>query len=72
GKAVGSGLGYGALWWVLGPLTLMPMMMGMGSIGSMWNMTAASAQMPSLVGHLIFGAILGFTFFKLGGRTARV
>ena len=27
---VGTGLAYGVMWWVLGPLTLMPAFMGMG------------------------------------------
>jgi hypothetical protein len=47
------GLVYGAIWWVLGPLLLMPMMMGMPLF--MIDTTA----MMSLVGHLIYGLILG-------------
>jgi uncharacterized membrane protein YagU involved in acid resistance len=56
-----SGLAYGAVWWVLGPLTLMPLFMGMG-LGVNWNATAAVAMLPSLVGHLIYGGILGFIY----------
>ncbi len=29
GAGVGAGLAYGFAWWVLGPLTLMPLFMGM-------------------------------------------
>lgn len=47
------GLAYGALWWVLGPLVLMPTMMGMPMF-----MIDAVALM-SLLGHLIYGIILG-------------
>ena len=65
---VGSGLLYGVAWWILGPLTLMPFFMGMG-LGVNWNVTAMSAAMPSLVGHLIFGSILGVTYRWLEGRT---
>ena len=62
---VGTGLGYGAAWWVLGPLTLMPLFMGMG-FGVNWNMAAVVQAMPSLMGHLIFGGILGWTYACLG------
>jgi hypothetical protein len=30
GQGASWGLVYGAIWWVLGPLVLMPLMMGMG------------------------------------------
>ncbi len=58
---VGSGLAYGFAWWILGPLTLMPFFMGMG-LGVNWNVAAIGEAMPSLVGHLIFGAVLGVTY----------
>ncbi|MEO6527629.1 MAG: hypothetical protein ABIP93_13445 [Gemmatimonadaceae bacterium] len=76
GKAVGAGLGYGLLWWVLGPLTIMPLMMGM-AFGSQWNAPAMQAAMPSLLGHLVYGGVLGFTYYRLargarsGGRAAQ-
>ena len=46
----------------------MPFFMGMGP-GVNWNVTAMTAAMPSLVGHLIFGAILGVTYTWLHDRT---
>ena len=64
---VASGLVYGVTWWILGPLTLMPLFMGMG-LGVNWNVAAMTAAMPSLVGHLIFGAVLGVTYRWLEGR----
>jgi len=67
-----AGLLYGGAWWVLGPLTLMPFMMGMG-LGVNWTVTAAVSMMPSLVGHLIYGTILGVVYARLGqGRFATV
>ncbi len=66
---IGTGLGYGALWWVLGPLTLMPLFMGMG-VGASWNVAALVQAMPSLMGHLIFGGILGCTYAWLGRTKA--
>jgi len=64
------GLLYGGAWWILGPLTLMPLMMGMG-LGVNWNPAAALQMLPSLVGHLIYGAILGVTYARLGSGGVR-
>ena len=36
-------------------------LMGMG-FGVNWTISAAAAAAPSLVGHLIFGGVLGATF----------
>lgn len=52
GRGALIGMGYGALWWVLGPLLIMPMMLGMPLF--MVNATAGW----SLMGHLIYGIIL--------------
>lgn len=64
--ALGTGVGYGAAWWLLGPLTLMPLLMGMG-LGANWNAHALAQNVPSLLGHLLFGAILGFTYHRMHG-----
>jgi hypothetical protein len=64
---IASGLGYGFAWWILGPLTLMPLFMGMG-LGVNWNLAAMTAAMPSLMGHLIFGAILGASYRWFEGQ----
>ncbi len=63
-----SGLLYGGFWWILGPLTLMPLFLGMG-LGVNWNVAAAVAMLPSLVGHLVYGAILGSSYTWLRKRT---
>ncbi len=55
------GLLYGGIWWVLGPLTLMPLFLGMG-LGVNWNAAAAAKMFPSLIGHLLYGAILGISY----------
>jgi len=60
-RGLGYGLVYGGAWWFLGPLTLMPLFMGMG-LGVNWNASAASQMLPSLVGHLIYGVILGLSY----------
>jgi hypothetical protein len=50
---LGLGVGYGIVWWVLGALIAMPAKLGMPvfAINSM--------SLQSLMGHMIFGAILG-------------
>ncbi len=60
-SGVGVGLAYGGAWWILGPLTLMPLLMGMG-LGVNWNAAAAAAMLPSLVGHLVYGGVLGLVY----------
>ncbi|MDP9407800.1 MAG: DUF1440 domain-containing protein [Actinomycetota bacterium] len=56
-KGVGSGVGLGAVYgvvlWVVGPLLLMPAMMGMPLF--MIN----SMTLSSLLGHVVFGVLLG-------------
>lgn len=65
----GSGLGYGALygviWWVLGALILMPVILGMGvQFAHMFD----KMPMSSLMGHLIWGLILGVVYVALVGK----
>jgi hypothetical protein len=69
GSGLSTGLLYGGAWWLLGPLTLMPLFMGMG-LGANWNIGAAQAMLPSLMGHLLYGAILGASYHLLGQRSA--
>ncbi len=54
------GLMYGAIWWFVGPMTLMPLLLGM-EVGSQWTLASVIRTFPSLIGHLLYGAILGMT-----------
>jgi len=47
------GLAYGVIWWVMGPLMAMPLMLGMPIF------TLDATALLALMGHLIYGAILG-------------
>lgn len=47
------GLLYGAIWWVLGPLLLMPLLMGMPPF------QIDQQAVMSLVGHGMYGLVLG-------------
>ena len=63
--AIGWGVSYGFMWWILGPLTLAPVILGATPA---WTVEAAAAAFPSLIGHLAYGAGLGFTFHALEAR----
>jgi uncharacterized membrane protein YagU involved in acid resistance len=65
GTGVAWGLLYGLVWWFLGPLTLMPILLG-GSLT--WTTTAAGIALPLLIGHLIYGAVTAFIFIMLEYR----
>src|SRR5215469_4374067 len=59
---------FGLIWWYLGPMTLLPLLLT-GQCD--WSTSAASALLPSLMGHLIFGAVTAFTFLLLERRYTR-
>ena len=67
GSAVAWGLVYGLLWWFIGPMTLLPILLA-GNFS--WTTGAAAALLPSLVGHLIYGAATALTFLTLERRHA--
>jgi hypothetical protein len=58
-------LSYGFLWWIFGPLTLMPVLLGSTP---QWDVTGAAGAFPALVGHLGYGAALGVVFYLLEAR----
>ena len=65
GSGIAWGLLYGLVWWFLGPLTLFPILLG-GSFT--WTATAAGAALPSLIGHLLYGAATALAFLLLERR----
>jgi hypothetical protein len=67
GSAIGWGLSYGFLWWVLGALTLFPLLLGGAP---RWDAVALAAMFPSLVGHLAYGAALGLVYYALESRVS--
>jgi hypothetical protein len=58
------GLLYGVVWWVLGPMILMPLLLGMGSegIASQFGAALSAPMLMSLVGHLIYGLLTGLVY----------
>src|SRR5688572_19944886 len=65
GKGLLWGLLYGVLWWVLGAQILMPLFLGMPAFASLTMPEMRMVAMGSLVGHLVYGAILGLVFAGL-------
>jgi uncharacterized membrane protein YagU involved in acid resistance len=61
------GLLYGAVWWFIGPLTFFPILLG-GSFA--WTTAEAADQLPSLVGHLLYGVATALVFLALERRHA--
>ena len=59
---------FGLIWWYVGPMTLLPLMLtGVCD----WSTDAASALLPSLIGHLVFGAVTACVFLVLQNRYQR-
>jgi uncharacterized membrane protein YagU involved in acid resistance len=58
---------YGAIWWVLGPLLIMPIMMGMGP---QFGMALSMPMLMSLVGHVLYGVAAGVTYPLVARRIA--
>jgi hypothetical protein len=65
GAGIMWGMLYGVMWWVLGPLTLFPVLLG-GAFS--WTCEAANAALPELVGHLLYGATTALVFLYLEHR----
>jgi uncharacterized membrane protein YagU involved in acid resistance len=65
GSAVAWGLLYGLVWWFLGPLTLYPILLGSSLT---WTTQAAGLALPSLIGHLMYGAATALAFIVLERR----
>ena len=59
GSSMVCGVAYGIFWWFLGPLTLQPLWLGQ-SLN--WSNDHASELFASLIGHIIYGQVLGLLY----------
>jgi uncharacterized membrane protein YagU involved in acid resistance len=59
GSSLGWGMAYGMFWWFLGPLTIMPAWLGLPVD---WSYAQGNALFGSLVGHIIYGLIVGLVY----------
>ena len=62
--AIVGGAANGMVWWVLGALILMPLMLGMGQM----VLKIGQTQWLSLMGHVIYGIVTGLLFIPLSKR----
>jgi hypothetical protein len=67
-RGAALGMGYGILWWVLGGLILMPLFLGMPPFAPVRMAPMRPVAMGSLVGHLVYGVVLGLSLAWLLGR----
>lgn len=65
GTGLVTGLGYGVAWWILGALIIMPLWLGMAAF--QFNTMA----WQSLVGHLLYGLLLGAVYALVRPRLRR-
>lgn len=65
GSGIVWGMVYGLLWWFAGPLTLLPIFLN-GTF--VWSPDASNSLLPSMIGHLIFGAATALSFRLLERR----
>jgi uncharacterized membrane protein YagU involved in acid resistance len=70
GSSLVWGLDYGLIWWIVGPMTLLPILLGLKTQPD-WSLHAAQANVPSLVAHMLYGAIVGL-FYGLANKVWRV
>jgi uncharacterized membrane protein YagU involved in acid resistance len=62
---IGWGVAYGFAWWILGALLLMPLFLGMPPFAPLMMEPMRPVAMGRLMGHLIYGVILGAVFVML-------
>ena len=70
GSGIRWGAGYGMAWWVLGGLILMPVFLGMPAFAPLRVPMMRPVAFASLMGHVMFGVILGAAFVPLRGTAA--
>lgn len=64
-RGAALGAGYGILWWILGGLILMPLFLGMPPLAPVRMAPMRPIAMGSLVGHLVYGVVLGVALARL-------
>ncbi len=59
-----AGMMNGVVWWVLGALIFMPLLLGMNQM----VLVIQATQLMSLMGHLIYGLVTAFLFAPISQR----
>ena len=68
GAGLGWGAAYGVIWWILGAQILMPIFLGMPPFATLIMPEMRMVGLGSLMGHILFGLILGAAFVWLERR----
>lgn len=64
-SGLGWGAAYGFAWWILGGLILMPVFLGMPAFAPLMMPEMQTVAIGSLLGHLVYGLLLGGGFVWL-------
>lgn len=59
GSSMACGVAYGIFWWFVGPLTILPLWSRMPLD---WSSSHASELFGSLIGHIVYGVIVGLIY----------
>jgi len=68
GVGIAWGSLFGLIWWYAGVLTLLPIALA-GSVD--WRPKAATMLLPSLIGHMLYGAVSASIYLAFERRAAR-
>jgi len=71
GNGLGWGVLYGVAWWILGAQILMPVALGMSPFAPIMMPPIRMVAMGSLIGHMIYGLVLGGLVAVFSARLAR-
>jgi hypothetical protein len=63
------GAAWGVAWWILGGLILMPLLLGMPAFAPVQMPPMRMVAIGSLIGHLVYGLILGGVYVRLSHPT---
>lgn len=66
----GLGAAYGFAWWIVGGLILMPIALGMAAFAPLTMAEMRGIGIGSLIGHLVYGMVLGAGFVILRKQQA--
>ncbi|MEO7650053.1 MAG: DUF6789 family protein [Bryobacteraceae bacterium] len=69
GSGIAWGVAYGTSWWFLGALILMPVVLGMAPFSPLTMEPMRPVAIGSLMGHVIYGLILGAVFAVSHGKS---
>lgn len=70
GGGAAWGIAYGVVWWVLGAQILMPLLLGMPAFASLRMAPMRMMALGSLMGHMIYGLVLGLALVRLWRQPA--